>query len=85
MPVFQETPPERLDSLDPIHPETFCRSNPEFYQFYEHCSPCLGNLPCYSLKTTVNRVKVLTILFSSYLFRFSSDLIRSSCVRSIIM
>jgi hypothetical protein len=33
----------------------------------------------------VNRVKVLPILFSSYLARFSSDLIRSSCVRSIIM
>jgi hypothetical protein len=58
-------PLDLLDSLDPIHPKLFFRSNPEFYQFHEHCLLCLGNLFSYSLKSIVNREQVLFIMFCS--------------------
>jgi hypothetical protein len=82
---FAAKPLDLLDVCDQIHPRLFYRSNPEFYQFHEHCSLCLGFLFSYSLKSIVNREQVLFILFCSYLLCFSSVLIRSSCVRFIIM
>jgi hypothetical protein len=52
---FPENP---LGRSHPSHINPTCifyRSNPEFYQFHEHCLLCLGNLFSYSLKSIVNR------------------------------
>jgi hypothetical protein len=82
---FAHNPLEKSHSshIDPT--EHFYRSNPEFYPFHEHCLLCLRNLFSYSLKSIVNHEQVLFILFSPYLLCFSTVLIRSSCVRFIIM
>jgi hypothetical protein len=82
---FERNPLNLLSFCTQIQPTHFYRSNPEFYQFHEHCLLCLGNLFRYSLKSIVNCEHVLFILFSPYLLCFSSVLIRSSCIRFIIM
>jgi hypothetical protein len=50
-------PPRSIRFLrNQIHPRLFYRSNPELYQFHEHCLLCLGNLFCYPLRSMVNLV-----------------------------
>jgi hypothetical protein len=39
-------PPDLLNLHNQIHPETFCRSNPQIRSIREHCLMCLGNHPC---------------------------------------